>query len=264
VRAEQASGRFLADVETNGSAALSIQEDAGLLQDHGGLPNLARVPATLRSDGLWIPLSVGASGILINTDMVAAADVPKSWYDLLNPKWRGKLLSDDPRAAGGGYTLLNVLYENIDEGLPAKILAQKPIIARDTPAVSGRRIARGEFPIFITMTLNDVGALRGLPVKFVVPQEGAPFVITSGALLKNAPNRNAGRLLLNFLLSDDAMREYVKAGVLPAIDIAGERSPEMEEFRHIKLLNRSKDWRLQTKHMNMFAAMMEAEDKKGK
>ena len=107
-------------------------------------------------------------GILINTNLVKAADEPKSWADVADPKWKGKILADDTRAAGGGYLWYFVTYGALGEEFHHKVAANGPIFTRDQRE-SQRRIARGEFALYLPLTLPDSLALKGLPVKAIMP-----------------------------------------------------------------------------------------------
>ena len=59
--------------------------------------------------------------------------------------------------------------------------------------------------------------LKGLPVKAINPVEGAPYVRFDGALFKGAPHPNAGRLLLDFFLSDEGQLAYGNLGFVPTV-----------------------------------------------
>jgi len=88
----------------------------GLLADHGPLPNLNKLSFSLGRRG-----SAGlqhAYAICINTTLVPPGQEPKSWMDLTDPKWKGKILSDEMTQAGGGQTWFAVMLEKIRPRLP--------------------------------------------------------------------------------------------------------------------------------------------------
>ena len=76
--------------------ALQLAENT--FQPHGTLPNGKRPVAPFAADDIRIPIYVITYDILVNTEMVKPAEEPKTWQDLLNPRWKGKILSDDMRA----------------------------------------------------------------------------------------------------------------------------------------------------------------------
>jgi len=197
IRSEQASGKHIADVTLNGIATATTQKSWGTFQPHGPLPNLSKLVPPFHDDGELVPLRAGRFGILINTDLVKPQDEPKSWQDVLDPKWRGKLLLDDPRNGSGGYVLFAVTLDKLGRGYQEKLAAQKPVLSTES-SVSQRRVARGEFPMFLPFTLADMRNLIGLPVKAIVPEEGAPYITGVMAMLKDAPHPNAARLFIDY------------------------------------------------------------------
>ena len=68
------------------------------------------------------------------------ADEPKSWKDILDPKWAGKILSDDYRALGGGAVFFVVMHDTFGKEFHEKLAAQKPVFSRD---IAEQRAARG-------------------------------------------------------------------------------------------------------------------------
>jgi iron(III) transport system substrate-binding protein len=100
-RVEAASGRRIADVMWNGSTSTGIEEAAGMLAAIGPLPRQNALLPQFDSDSLSIKLALTVYGLLINTSLVSDAAAPKSWRDLADPRWKGKILSDDMRALGG-------------------------------------------------------------------------------------------------------------------------------------------------------------------
>ena len=121
IRTEQTSKRYIADVVQNGSASLIRQEREGFLQKHGGIPNAKNLLKDHQATDFGVPTYLLGYGILINKTAVKGDDEPKSWQDLKNPKWKGKIISDDPRALGGGnvmFSALNDKVRNPSEGRP--------------------------------------------------------------------------------------------------------------------------------------------------
>jgi iron(III) transport system substrate-binding protein len=216
IRTEQASGKVLGDVSHNGSTTTQLQLNEGVFQPYGALPNAGRPVAPFKSDGTRVPIYVISYGILVNTEMVKPADEPRSWQDVLAPRWKGQILADDMRALGGGAVFFMVTYQNLGREYHDKLAAQKPHMNRELRG-NYRRVARGEYPLYLPFTLPDILDLRDLPVKHIVPAEGVPYVRFDGAIFKNAPHPNAARLLMDFFLSDDVQGIYAASGFRPVV-----------------------------------------------
>jgi len=223
IRTEQTAGRFIGDVSYTGATSGALQAADGALQPHGGLPLGKTLAEPLVDDGMFLPASAGNFALLVNTNLVKE-DI-KSWRELEDPKWAGKILSDDPRALGAGQVWFEVTYRTLGRGFHEKIAAHKPVISR-VFAESNRRIARGEFPIYLPFNVSEYQSLKGLPIKVVIPQEGVPYVPFGSSLLKGAPHPNAGRLFMNFLLEPDQQVLFALEGFRPAAKDMGPRIPE--------------------------------------
>jgi iron(III) transport system substrate-binding protein len=223
IRTEQAAGRFIGDVGYTGATSAALQAADGALQPHGGVPLSKALDEPLVDDGMFVPSSAGNFALLINTNLVKQ-DI-KSWRELEDPKWAGKILSDDPRALGAGQVWFEVTYRVLGRDFHERIAAQKPVISR-VFAESSRRIARGEFPIYLPFNVSEYQSLKGLPIKVIIPQEGVPYVPFGTSLLKGAPHPNAGRLFMNFLLEPDQQLGFALEGFRPAAKDMGPRIPE--------------------------------------
>ena len=218
IRIEQAAGRYLADVSHDGSTTTSLQVQEGVFAPYGNLPNVSRLRAPFKATDTRIPVSAIAYSILVNSRLVDASSAPKSWADLTDPKWKGKILSDDMRALGGGGVMFQVLHDQLGSSFHSKLMQNQLIFTRDVRA-SEQRVARGEYPIWIPLSSNDVLDLKGLPVKMVLPSEGLPYIAYEVALMKNAPHPNAARLFMNYFLGSEAQTLCAEVGLITATNV---------------------------------------------
>ena len=223
IRTEQAAGRFIGDVNYTGRTTSTMQAAEGHFQPHGDLPRLTALAEPFEANGIFLPVKAGNFALLVNTNRVK--DEIKSWKDLENPKWAGKILSDDPRALGAGSGWFEVTYRAFGREYHEKVAAQKPVFSR-VWAESHRRIARGEFSIYFPFNVSEYQSLKGLPIKVIIPKEGVPYVPFGAAVLKGAPHPNAARLYMNYLMDPARQLMFAQAGFRPAIKDMGPRIPE--------------------------------------
>jgi iron(III) transport system substrate-binding protein len=229
VRVEQSAGRAVGDVHYNGTTTTVLMKAEGAFQPYGELPNAKNVVAPYAADGTRVTSNALSYGILVNNNLVKPGDEPKSWHDLLDPKWQNKILADDMRALGGGSILFFVLTDKLGVDFQREFAKQKPAFIRDIRNAE-RRVTRGEYPLLVPEVLPYYVAIKGLPVRFITPEEGCPYVGFDLAMLKDAPHPNAARLLMNFYLSDEAQEIFAKGGYTtvngkPVPEVAGLKAP---------------------------------------
>ncbi len=236
IRTEQSSKRFIGDVVQNGAASLIRQERQGYLQKHGGIPNSKNLLKDHPANDFGVPTYILAYGVLINKNAVKGDDEPKSWQDLKNPKWKGKIISDDPRALGGGNVMFSAFQDKLGEDYNAALSQQALVLSRDV-GNDERRVARGEFPMRIPQLFSNWLALKSLPVKFVAPAEGLPYIRFDFGVLNGAPHPNAARLFINHYLSEQVQTAYAVAGLMPVVDGILDKAGEAgAELKGIKLM----------------------------
>jgi len=161
-------------------------------------------------DGLHATTRILVSPIAYNTNMVKKEDAPKSFKDLLDPKWKGKLVKAHPGYSG---TIMNATFEiarDLGWGYFEKLATQNVMqvqSATDTP----KKIALGERAVMVDgagyLVIRNKEA--GQPVEIVYPEEGTPLATGPSAVFKAAPNPNAARLFQNWMHSREAQQLIV-------------------------------------------------------
>lgn len=241
IRTEQSAGRYLGDVEIVTTTMIEEQVGNGdFVQKLPPIPNAANLRPPFKPSEFSVPAYVQPMGILINTRLVKEDEIPKSWSDLNDPRWKGKILSDDMRPLGSGNTMFAILQNTMGPAFNEKLSEQKPVFSRDMRN-DARRVARGEYAIYVPQIFAFASDLKGLPIKVVVPKEGAPYAQMDMALLKNAPHANAARLFMQHFLEVDSQVLYANAWMPPVVAGAAERAnPDAREFANAKLIGPAK------------------------
>ena len=174
------------------------------------------VPAEYRDpNNLWIGTNLQLVTINQNTKSIDAASGPKSWQDLLDPKWKGKIAYTDPANSGSSYAaaagLLSYWGDN-DAGWSkfSSLVANAKILNRSTLVFEGN--GSGEYPIGISLEYAGyLWAQNGAPVKVTYPSEGTLALAEGAAILKGAPQADAGQALVDYLASKSTQEMLFKA-----------------------------------------------------
>jgi iron(III) transport system substrate-binding protein len=175
----------------------------------------AKAFQNLDPDGYFHTTSAGFVVISYNTTKVKAEDAPKSWKDLLDPKWKGKVATGHPGFSGyvGTWALSMKLMYGVD--FFTKLEKNKPQIGRsinDTVTA----LNSGERQVAIGADGSTLySAARGNPLAIVYPSDGAVLIIAPSAILKGTKHPNAAKLFMEYLYSVEASKIDVKHFTVP-------------------------------------------------
>ncbi|MBI2989071.1 MAG: extracellular solute-binding protein [Deltaproteobacteria bacterium] len=245
VNTEVRTGKQVADVAHGGGTSMpALWQDGGLA--NWLPPSLKAVrPEILKSmdipDIPITPITVQIEGgLLINTNLVPPAQEPKSWKDLADPKWRGKILMDDPRAAGAGnvWFISTLRYPSLGVEFHKRLAQNKPVfLGTGTFTQIEGRVAQGEYPMGLPTHASVIVEHEGAPLKWISPQEGIAWTVMGLGLVKNAPRSNAAKLFINFALSEKFQRVLGKQNAPVRMGVeAGRKEWSLD---HVVLLPRS-------------------------
>ena len=151
--------------------------------------------------------------LFINTAEVRPEEI-RAAEDLLNPKWKGKIATEDPNASGSGSNSSVHYYTQLGADFVKKLyIDQKPAISRDRRQLTDW-LARGTYPICLTCRADDAAPLRkeGFKLEEIFELSdmqnrvnSAPFLLT---VANKAPHPNAALIFVNWLASKDALETY--------------------------------------------------------
>jgi len=145
-----------------------------------------------------------------NTNLVKPEDAPKGYADLLDPKWRGKLVKAHPSYSGAILTVTYLLVREFGWSYLEK-LGQQRVMQVQSAADPPKKIQVGERAVMTEGNDYNIALLKaqGQPVEAVNPVEGSPLIVVSCGILHNAPNPNAARLFQSFMFSAEAQQVFV-------------------------------------------------------
>ncbi len=207
VRSETANPQ--ADVWYGGPRAIFARGAAdGLLAPYRPAWAGAVPPASRDSRDLYFGVYRTAPVLVFNSAAVAAADAPRDWDDLLDPRWKGKILIRDPLASGTMRTLFSMILArsvaatgSTDQGFAwlRRLDAQTKEYLQN-PALLIQKLDRREGLITV-WELTDMlwQKQRGAPLDYRFPASGTPVIDDSIGLVKGAPHPAEARLFIDFV-----------------------------------------------------------------
>jgi iron(III) transport system substrate-binding protein len=165
----------------------------------------------LDPDGYFYATVASIIALGYNTDHVKAGAAPKSWTDLLDPKWTGKIALGHPAYSGFAGSWAAQMFKLYGKSYFEKLAKLHPLVSRSlldatTLLTSGERWITAS-PISPLVESAD----KGNPLAIVYPSDGSILVSTPSGVMKNAPHPNAARLFMNFLLGREFSQVLVKA-----------------------------------------------------
>jgi ABC-type Fe3+ transport system substrate-binding protein len=215
VLTEARGNRFDADLfETDGVAMESFHRER-VLQAYRSpvLTNL--VPEAIAPHREWAGTRLNIFCAAYNTNLIKREELPRSYEDLLHPRWKGKLaIEADDRDWTGG--LLGELGEERGAKLLRDIVATNGISVRKGHTLLANLVASGEVPMNLSAYAHRAEQMKnnGAPIDWVIIPPGIARFNGAG-LARRAPHPHAAVLFLDFLLSD-AQEILAKRDLWPA------------------------------------------------
>jgi iron(III) transport system substrate-binding protein len=153
-------------------------------------------------DGFYFGLRSTVSVIAYNTKAVSAAEAPKSWKDLLDPKWKGKMVTAHPGYSGVIATHVLALvnqygWDYFKQLAQNRLMLVQSAVDPSGVVASGERVVAvdgGEYTFYQTRK-------KGNPLEIVYPKEGVPLIVSPTAIMSFAPHPNAAKLFTDFSFS---------------------------------------------------------------
>ena len=160
-------------------------------------------------DGKYVGVEVFVLGFSYNTQLVKEEEAPKTWDDLLDPKWKGKLQFPNPAASGTATLMVMSMLMQLGEEkgweYVEKLVEQSNSIP-DSGSAPTKAVAMGEAHIGIGFDFMAYEQKeKGETVDFVLPDK-TPVLVNPITLIKDGPNEEGGKKFMDFMLSKDAQQ----------------------------------------------------------
>jgi iron(III) transport system substrate-binding protein len=198
-----------------GVARSLLETNKGLFEAYAS-KNKDATPAEYREPGdLWIGNNLHLLVILENTRLVPEGQGPKSWADLLDPRWKGKVAFTDPANSGSAYQTVTMLVDMWGGGEAgwkkvAQLFRNMKVLNRSSLVFQG--VGNGEYPLGISLEYaGPLWASNGAPVKVIYPADGTTASMEGVAIVKGGPNTDSARAFVDFINRKDTREMILKA-----------------------------------------------------
>lgn len=189
------------------------------------------------ADGMYATWRITLCPIAYNTNLVKAEEAPKSFADLLDPKWSGKIVKAHPGYSGTIMTATQQTSRDLGWQFFER-LAQQKIMQVQSATDPPKKLAVGERAIMADGSeyLVILSKAKGEPIEAVYPAEGTPLITGPSAVMQRAPNPNAARLFHTWSMTAEAQQLNIDTGGLRSVHPAVKDHPNARKLSDIKLM----------------------------
>lgn len=210
----------------------------GLLEPYAAKESNA-IPARFKHpENMWQGVTLLTVAFAVNQKKMAELKLPppRSWADLIDPKYKGHIVMSNPSTSGTAYLLLAShaarlgedrmweYYDALDKNLSQ---------VTKSGGAPGRMAASGETPIGIALAYEvEVAKKQGAPIDVIWPSDGVPWTFEANGLVKGAKNPQNARRFLDWAVSKSAMHSYAEwrgTGITRSdVPVSGPKITEMK------------------------------------
>jgi len=232
VLTEGKANRVIGDVH-DGTDGAETLKGVGLLEKWQPDNKNDYPPEYRDPDGYWIATNAYFLTPGINTTLIPKGQAPRTFEDLLDPKWKGKMVwaasSTSSGAQGFIGNILITMGQKKGMDYLRKLSKQKIINASGSARSVLNSVIAGEYPMALQIFNHHtiISAKKGAPVTWL-KMEPVASTINTMAVVKNAPHPNAAKLLVSFMTSLEGQKVFQKAGYLPTHPDVPAATPELK------------------------------------
>ena len=185
-------------------------QDQGLLLDYVS-PNLKDVITDKDKNGAWSSVRVCNMIIAYNSDKLKPEDAPKSWKDLTDPKWKGKIAMPNPMLSGTAYVAVGALADKYGWEYFDQLKANDIRVEEGNSAIQNKLLT-GEYAAAMILEENvlKLANTKNEPLKVSYPEDGVIIIPSPIAIFKATKNPEGAKALVDWWLSKDGQQAVVQ------------------------------------------------------
>ena len=211
ISTEAQAGHVDADVIWVGDAAdyVSFKEE-GILQQYSSPEAAGLDPNYIDAEGYYTAARLVGVGIAYNTVTVKPEDAPKTWNDLLDPKWKDQIVMSDPGTAGTTKYWMNAMMCSDKYGTDyMQKLHDNGCLLESGTTATHNQLAASAYKVGVCLDYVSANLIKdGSPITFLYPEETVSIASPIG-LVKDCNNEENGKLLYDFILSKEGQEILV-------------------------------------------------------
>jgi iron(III) transport system substrate-binding protein len=188
-------------------------------------------------DGMFATSRIWLSSIAYNTNLVKPEDAPKSFVDLLDPKWAGKMVKGHPAYSG---TIMTATFETLRElGWDYyEKLSKQRVMQVQSSTDPPKKLSLGERAVMADGNEYGIVLLKeaGQPVEPVYPAEGTPTISGPTGIFASAPHPNAARLFQAWLHTRETQQFFIDFTAQYSVHAQVQSKPGRRKISDIKLM----------------------------
>ena len=188
-------------------------------------------------DGMFATTRIWLSSIAYNTNLVKPEDAPRSFADLLDPKWAGKMVKGHPAYSGTIMTATFQMVRELGWGYFEK-LAKQRVMQVQSSTDPPKKLSLGERAVMADGNEYGVVLLKeaGQPVEPVYPAEGTPTISGPTGIFATAPHPNAARLFQAWLHTRETQQFFIDFTAQYSVHAQVKSKPGRRKITDIKLM----------------------------
>ncbi len=186
-------------------------------------------------DGYWLAVKSNTSVIAFNTNKIKKAEAPKSWKDLLDPKWKGMISMSNPYYAGTTAVNIACILELYGWDYYRALVKNQPFIGDSHGALQTMMIS-AERPLIAEQNNYSVlpGKYKGQPCDVTYPVEGVTLSPGPAGILKKAPHPNVAKLFMDYICSKEAQEIIAAKYYYPGrVDVPAKGQPSLGDLKFL-------------------------------
>lgn len=223
---ESRANRYLFDLATTSTETFNLYPVENVFAQYNS-PAKDNIPASMKGDR-WTSLFTFVRALGYNTTMVKEEDVPKTWDDLLDPRWKGKIMFDE-----SSLPEVSALYKRWGKEKAAayldKLGKSGNLQIQRGRNVMSQLLAAGEAPLSVTIYAYEIEELKQkrAPVEWAL-LDPTPGLLQITSIGRRAPNPYSAALLYDFLLGPEGQNIFAAMNRVPANQQVARKMGRME------------------------------------